>query len=58
VSAYLISRVEVLDPVAWESDRSRVAAAIAKFGGRYRVRGALAEVIEPIGLPRSHRRRS
>ncbi|MFZ0043539.1 MAG: DUF1330 domain-containing protein [Solirubrobacteraceae bacterium] len=46
MSAYLISQVEVLDPDAWEQYRSRAAPAIAKFGGRYLVRGAQAEVIE------------
>jgi uncharacterized protein (DUF1330 family) len=46
ISAYLISQVEVLDPEAWESYRTRAAPAIAQFGGRYLVRGAQAEVIE------------
>jgi uncharacterized protein (DUF1330 family) len=46
VSAYLISQVEVLDPEAWENYRVRAAPAIAQFGGRYLVRGAIAEVIE------------
>ncbi len=46
MSAYLISQVEVLDAEAWESYRTRAARAIAQFGGRYLVRGALAEVIE------------
>jgi uncharacterized protein (DUF1330 family) len=46
MTAYLISQVEVLDPEAWESYRTRAAPAIARFGGRYLVRGALAEVIE------------
>jgi uncharacterized protein (DUF1330 family) len=46
VSAYLISQVEVLDAEAWENYRTRAARAIARFGGRYLVRGAPAEVIE------------
>jgi uncharacterized protein (DUF1330 family) len=46
VSAYLISQVEVLDADAWENYRIRAARVIAQFGGRYIVRGALAEVIE------------
>ena len=46
MSAYLISQVEVLDPDAWENYRTRAARVIARFGGRYLVRGALAEVIE------------
>jgi uncharacterized protein (DUF1330 family) len=46
MTAYLISQVEVLDPEAWENYRTRAAPAIAQFGGRYLVRGALAEVVE------------
>jgi uncharacterized protein (DUF1330 family) len=46
VSAYLISQVEVLNPEAWENYRTRAAQVIARFGGRYLVRGACAEVIE------------
>ncbi len=44
--AYLISQVEVLDPEAWENYRTRAAPAIARYGGRYLVRGALAQVVE------------
>jgi uncharacterized protein (DUF1330 family) len=39
VSAYLISQVEVLDAEAWENYRTRAARVIARFGGRYLVRG-------------------
>lgn len=46
MSAYLISQVQVLDAEAWENYRTRAARVIADFGGRYLVRGALAEVIE------------
>jgi uncharacterized protein (DUF1330 family) len=46
MSAYLVSQVEVLDAEAWEAYRSRASEAIAAFGGRYLVRGAVAEVIE------------
>jgi uncharacterized protein (DUF1330 family) len=46
VSAYLISQVEVLDAEAWENYRTRAARVIARFGGRYLVRGAGADVIE------------
>lgn len=46
MSAYLISQVEVLDAEAWENYRTRAARVIARFGGRYLVRGALAEVVE------------
>jgi uncharacterized protein (DUF1330 family) len=46
VTAYLISQVEVLDAEAWENYRTRASRVIARFGGRYIVRGAPAEVIE------------
>lgn len=46
MSAYLISQVQVLDAEAWENYRTRAAQVIARFGGRYLVRGAPAEVIE------------
>ena len=46
MTAYLISQVEVLDADAWESYRSRAAELITRAGGRYLVRGALAEVVE------------
>ena len=46
MSAYLISQVEVLDAEAWENYRTRASRVIAQFGGRYIVRGALADVIE------------
>jgi uncharacterized protein (DUF1330 family) len=46
MSAYLISQVEVLIPEEWEKYRSIAAAAIARYGGEYLVRGASPEVIE------------
>jgi uncharacterized protein (DUF1330 family) len=46
VKSYLISQVEVVDPEAWERYRELAAPAIAKFGGRYLVRGARPEVVE------------
>jgi uncharacterized protein (DUF1330 family) len=55
MSAYLISQVGVLDPEAWENCRTRAAPAIAQFGGRYLVRGALAMSSRPTGPPMSRR---
>jgi uncharacterized protein (DUF1330 family) len=46
MKAYLVSQVEVLDAEAWEHYRTLAAPAIAKFGGRYLVRGARPEVVE------------
>jgi uncharacterized protein (DUF1330 family) len=44
--AYVIANIHVDDAEAYEEYRAVVPAVIARFGGRYLVRGALAEVIE------------
>jgi uncharacterized protein (DUF1330 family) len=46
MTVYLISQVEVLDEEGWQSYREIAAAAIARHGGRYVVRGATPEVVE------------
>ncbi len=46
MSAYLIAHLEVTDPSLFESYRSAVPAVIARFGGRYLVRGGAVEVLE------------
>jgi uncharacterized protein (DUF1330 family) len=46
MSAYVISELEVRDPVAIETYRTVAAKAIAQYGGRYLVRGGAAEVAE------------
>lgn len=46
MAAYVISEVEIRDAVAIEEYRSRAAASIAVHGGRYLVRGGLAEAVE------------
>src|SRR6266700_7628557 len=46
MSAYVISELEVRDPVAIETYRSVAAKSIAHYGGRYLVRGGAAEVAE------------
>lgn len=52
MSAYVIADVEVHDPVAYEPYRVMAAAAIAKHGGRYLVRGGELEVREGTWQPR------
>ena len=44
--AYLISDVTVRDPAAFETYRTRAAASIQAFGGRYLVRGGEISVLE------------
>ena len=46
MSAYVISELEVRDPVAIETYRTIAAQSIAHYGGRYLVRGGAAEVAE------------
>jgi uncharacterized protein (DUF1330 family) len=51
--AYVISELEVRDPVAIEAYRSIAAKSIAHYGGRYLVRGGAAEVTEGGPPPKS-----
>jgi uncharacterized protein (DUF1330 family) len=46
MSAYVISELEVRDPVSIETYRTIAAKSIAQYGGRYLVRGGAAEVAE------------
>jgi uncharacterized protein (DUF1330 family) len=46
MSAYVISELEVRDPVAIETYRSIAAKSIGQYGGRYLVRGGAASVAE------------
>ncbi len=41
--AYLIAEVEVIDPAAYEDYRKQVPPIIAKYGGKYLVRGGKVE---------------
>jgi uncharacterized protein (DUF1330 family) len=44
--AYLVSDVSVLDPEAFQMYRTRAAAAIAEYGGRYLARVGAIEPLE------------
>lgn len=44
--AYVIGEAEILDPVRMKTYAPMVAAAVAKFGGRYLARGAMPDVFE------------
>jgi len=46
MAAYVISEVEVLDERVADRYRELAAASIARHGGRYLVRGAVANVVE------------
>ena len=50
--AYLISDVTVRNPEAFETYRTRAAKAIARYGGRYLVRGGDIQLLEGQWEPR------
>jgi uncharacterized protein (DUF1330 family) len=51
--AYVISEVEVRDQAAMEGYRTLAAQSIAQYGGRYLVRGGVAELAEGNLPPRT-----
>ncbi|MGV1758915.1 DUF1330 domain-containing protein [Rhizobium sp. A22-96] len=53
MSAYIISDVTAKDAEAFQTYRSRAAASIAHYGGRYLVRGGDVEQLEGEWLPRA-----
>jgi Uncharacterized conserved protein len=53
MSAYVISELEVLDPVAIEIYRTLAAKSIAQYGGRYLVRGGAASIAEGAPPPKN-----
>jgi uncharacterized protein (DUF1330 family) len=46
MKGYVIANVSVADTAAYEGYRSRTAAIIAQYGGRFLVRGGAVEVRE------------
>ncbi len=51
--AYVIADVQVTDPAGYEPYRPLAAASIARFGGRFLVRGGKADLFE--GTPEPER---
>jgi uncharacterized protein (DUF1330 family) len=51
--AYLLAEIQVTDAAAYEPYRPLAAASIARFGGRYLVRGGNADLLE--GTPEPQR---
>ena len=51
--AYLISDVSIREDQAFQVYRTRAAASIAKYGGRYLVRGGAIEPLEGNWSPRT-----
>ena len=46
MAAYVIAEIDITDPKAYEEYRTKVPAVIAKYGGRYIVRGGKVEALE------------
>jgi len=46
MSGYLIAKLEVTDPAGFDEYRQKVSAVIARFGGRYLVRGGEVRNLE------------
>ena len=52
MTAYVIGEIEVTDPGTYEEYRKQVPAVIAKYGGRYLVRGGKVEPLEGAWSPK------
>jgi uncharacterized protein (DUF1330 family) len=46
MKGYVIANIEVRDPEGYEAYRSRTADVVAKYGGRFLVRGGTVEIRE------------
>ena len=52
MSAYVVVQVDVTDPVRYEDYKKMVPESLAKFGGRFVVRGGRTETLEGRWAPR------
>ena len=46
MNAYVIADIDITDPAAYEDYRKQVPAVIARYGGKYIVRGGKVEPLE------------
>ena len=46
MAAYLVADIDVTDPAQFEEYKKLAPAAIAKYGGRYLIRGGAYEAVE------------
>lgn len=51
MSAYIVVQVDVKDPVRYEDYKRLVPESLAKYGGRFVVRGGRAETLEGTWSP-------
>ena len=52
MAAYIIADIDVTDPAGFEEYRQRVSPMIAKWGGKYLVRGGPMETVEGDWAPK------
>ena len=52
MSAYVVVDVEVTDPAEFDVYRQQVPASLARYGGRYIVRGGESETLEGRWAPK------
>ena len=52
MAAYLLVDVEVTDPAGFEEYKQQVPATLARYGGRYLVRGGHTETLEGSWRPK------
>ena len=52
MAAYVIGEIEVTDPTTYEEYRKQVPAVVAKFGGKFIVRGGKVEPLEGNWAPK------
>ena len=52
MAAYFIAQLEITDPAGFEEYRKLVAPLVAKYGGKYVVRGGAIEPIEGDWAPK------
>jgi uncharacterized protein (DUF1330 family) len=46
MTAYVVAEIEILNPAGYKEYTTTVPATIAKYGGRFLVRGGTVEVLE------------
>jgi uncharacterized protein (DUF1330 family) len=51
MAAYVVVQVDVTDPVRYEDYKRMVTASMAKYGGRFIVRGGRTETLEGSWAP-------
>ncbi|HTM24476.1 MAG TPA: DUF1330 domain-containing protein [Vicinamibacterales bacterium] len=52
MAAYIVVQVDVADPIRYESYKQMVPASLAKYGGRFIVRGGKTHTLEGTWAPR------